>query len=134
MSKNIRIELEDDVIEILKEGYIEGNLFFLPKGQLERMLYERVNKVLVAMGAKWDKKLKAHKFEYDISVMLRNAIKTKEVTDWKKSTDFFYTPKEVIYEMLGLIQDNKYDKIEVLEPSCRTRAYTRYCKGGIPKC
>ena len=76
------------------------------------------------MGAKWDRKLKAHKFEYDISNMLKNAIETKEVIDWKKSTDFYHTPKEIIYEMLGLVQNYKYDNIEFLEPSCRTGAYT----------
>lgn len=134
MPTNKKIKLEDDVIKILEKGHIEEKLFFLPEEQLERTLYERVNKALVAMGAKWDRKLKAHKFEYDISNMLTDAIKTKEVVDWKKSTDFFYTPKEIVYEMLGLIQDSKYDEIEILEPSCRTRAYTRYCKRGISKC
>lgn len=132
MPNNKKIKLEEDVIKILEKGHIEGNLFFLPEGQLERTLYERVNKAIVAMGAKWDRKLKAHKFEYDISNMLKEAIKTKEVIDWKKSTDFFYTPKEVVYQMLGLVQDSKYDQIEFLEPSCRTRSYTRYCKRGIP--
>ncbi len=134
MPTNKKIKLEDDVIKILEKGHIEGKLFFLPEGQLERTLYERVNKALVAMGAKWDRKSKAHKFEYDISNMLTDAIKTKEVVDWKKSTDFFYTPKEIVYEMLGLIQDSKYDEIEILEPSCRTRTYIRYCKRGISKC
>ncbi len=124
MSNNKKIELEDDVIKILEKGHIEGKLFFLPEYQLERTLYERVNKALVAMGAKWDRKLKAHKFEYDISNMLKNAIETKEVIDWKKSTDFYHTPKEIIYEMLGLVQNYKYDNIEFLEPSCRTGAYT----------
>lgn len=128
MSTNKKIKLEDDVIKILEKGHIEGNLFFLPEGQLERTLYERVNKALVAMGAKWNRKLKAHKFEYDISNMLKEAIKTKEVVDWKKSTDFFYTPKEIVYQMIGLIQDGKYDKIEILEPSCRTGTYIRYSK------
>lgn len=133
MPNQKRIKLEDDVIKILEKGYIERNLYFLPEGQLERTLYEKVNKALGAMGAKWDKKSKAHKFEYDISDMLKNAIKTKEVIDWKKSTDFFYTPKEIIYEMLGLIQNSKYDKIEILEPSCRSRTYIRHSKRRISK-
>lgn len=128
MSKNKTIKLDDEVISILKAGYIENNIFFLPKKQLERQLYERVNQALVAMGGKWNRKSQGHIFEYDISDTLKDAIKKGSVINWKKETDFYYTPKEIVYKMIGLIQQYSNSTFSFLEPSCRSRTYIRYSK------
>ncbi len=120
MKRNDRYSsiVDEEVIEILKKGFIKGNVYYLPSIKLERNLYEKVNKVLLAMGAKWNRKEQGHIFEYDIASMLQYVIKEKKVTDWKKNTDFFFTPKEVVYTMLGLVQFYKFEKFNVLEPSC----------------
>jgi hypothetical protein len=47
-----QFETTDEVVEILKCGRLEGNVFYLPDLTLERFQYEEVNKVLVAVGAK----------------------------------------------------------------------------------
>ena len=47
-----------EVIEILKLGTLAENTYFLPGITLERSQYEAVNAVLVALGAKWNKKSK----------------------------------------------------------------------------
>lgn len=117
MSNLKQFVVADNVIEILKQGSITDKVFFLPDVQIERSLYESVNKVLVALGAKWNKKSKGHIFEYDIASELNNVFKTGIATDWKKSTDFFYTPDVVVNEMLGQLPLPINKKFKVLEPS-----------------
>lgn len=112
-----RFIVDIDTLEILKQGNIEGNTYYLPKTQLERSKYDAVNKVLVALGAKWNKKANGHVFDYDITESFNQVLETGIVTDWKKSTDFFYTPKNVVNEMLGLVVQPKLAKIKLLEPS-----------------
>lgn len=111
--------MDTEIVHILKQGEINGNTFFLPQITLERATYEAVNKALVAMGAKWNRKAKGHVFDYDITGELENVIKTGIVTDWKKSTDFFYTPREVVGYMLAAISNYRYgwDNPTMLEPS-----------------
>lgn len=117
MSNLKQFQTDGEVIEILKISKIEGKTLFLPEITLERYQYEAVNKVLVALGAKWNKKAKGHIFDYDIRKELENVIRTGIVTDWKKSTDFFYTPDIVVCEMLGQLNYPCAEKIKILEPS-----------------
>lgn len=63
MTRNT-ITLNDDIIEILTEGRIENNVFFM-EGQLERKTYEVVNKALTILGGKWNRSAKGHVFEDD---------------------------------------------------------------------
>ena len=118
MAKKNVYEVDDETINVLKRGRIENNVYFLPNEQLERSLYEKVNKVLIALGAKWNKSLKGHTFEYDIAEELQYVYKEKMVIDWKKETDFFYTPKEVVNKMISLVPLWYSEKYEFLEPSC----------------
>jgi len=76
-----------------------------------------VKKVLNALGAKWDRKLKEHIFDYDITETLKQVIETGVVVDWKKSTDFFFTPDQVVFEMLGLVNCSFDRELLFLEPS-----------------
>lgn len=112
-----RFIVDIDTLEILKQGNIEGNTYYLPKTQLERSKYDAVNKVLVALGAKWNKKANGHVFDYDITESFNQVLETGIVTDWKKSTDFFYTPEAVVHEILGLLPYNMLETIDILEPS-----------------
>jgi hypothetical protein len=59
------LKLDNDVLNVLIESRIEGMSLFLPPKQLERKLYESVNKALVALGGKWNKKAKAHLFDHN---------------------------------------------------------------------
>lgn len=112
-----KFTIDEETIEILSKCKIYDKLLFLPDIQLERDAYEKVNKVLIALGAKWNKKAKGHIFDYDITETLKLAIQTGEVTDWKKSTDFFYTPEAVVSEMLGLVPMYTLEEFTFLEPS-----------------
>ena len=118
-----RFIVDIDTLEILKQGNIEGNTYYLPKTQLERSKYDAVNKVLVALGAKWNKKANGHVFDYDITESFNQVLETGIVTDWKKINRLFYTPKNVVNEMLGLVVQPKLAKIKLLEPSAGRDIY-----------
>lgn len=118
MAKKIEYEIDDETIEILRGGYIKDNIFYLTNASLDRDIYEKVDKVLKCLGAKWSRKYKGHIFQYDIKDELDKAIKEKKVTDWKKATDYFFTPKEVIETMISLLPVAYNEKLSFLEPSC----------------
>ena len=81
MAKKNVYDVDDETISVLKRGKIENNVYFLPNKQLERSLYEKVNKVLIALGAKWNRSLKGHTFEYDIAEELQYVYKEKKVIE-----------------------------------------------------
>ena len=45
--------VDQDVQDILRRCDIQGNVVYLPE-HMDSELYKRVNKVLEALGAKWD--------------------------------------------------------------------------------
>ena len=117
MSNKKTFETTQEVIEILVNSTIESNIFKLPDIKLERSQYEAVNEVLAALGAKWNRKVKGHVFDYDIKDELARVIQTGIVTDWKKSTDYFYTPKvaqEFLFQFFDVLNS---PETKVLEPS-----------------
>lgn len=94
------IKITPEVMEVLTQCTTEENKLFLPSVQLERSLYEAVNKVLKALGGNWNKSAKAHLFPHDPSDMLDEIINTGEYTDEKKEYQFFQTPGELAEEMV----------------------------------
>jgi hypothetical protein len=46
---------DQEVLDVLRAMTCEGDLAVLNSGQLERKLYEKVNKVLAALGGKWNR-------------------------------------------------------------------------------
>ena len=87
-------KIPENVLSVLGECRVEGNLLYLPSIQLDRKTYTEVKKVLENMGGKWNRKAKAHTFEYDsVAEMLENVLLTQEVKDLKKEYQFFPTPE-----------------------------------------
>ena len=127
-----KIELDDETRNVLKQGKIQGKVYYLPDVKLERELYEKVNKALVAMGANWNKKEQGHVFDYDIADSLKEAIDIGTAMNWKKSTDFFFTPVAVVNEMLGHVPfSNK--KFKMLEPEAGQGHILDIFKENFPK-
>lgn len=73
-------------------------LGYLPDRQLERKLYEEVNKFLAAKGGQWNRSLKAHVFNADPRAVLDLVAATGELVVVKDG--FFPTPFPVIELML----------------------------------
>ena len=55
-------KIADNILSILGECRVEGDTLFLPDRQLDRSTYQAVNKVLVNIGGKWDRRAKGHVF------------------------------------------------------------------------
>lgn len=57
------MKVKDTIIGIIPNGTVDRNTYFLPPGQLERTTYEAVNKCLVKLVGKWNRKVKGHVFD-----------------------------------------------------------------------
>ena len=110
------MKIQNDVLAVLSECTVDGNVVFLPPTQLERKLYTEVNKCLTNIGGKWNRSKKGHVFDYEPTNALDNLILTGENEDLKKTFQFFPTPKNIAEMMCELadLSDNSH----VLEPSC----------------
>ena len=111
MSKSRRIER--DVLAVLSAATTSGNALVLGD-QLERGLYVRTNKVLEALGGKWNRKAKAHIFEGDAASLVDSVILTGEV-ELPADFGFFPTPAPIVDAMLE--RADVRPGMLVLEPS-----------------
>ena len=107
--------VKDEVLEILDQCEVNGNMLYLPNIKLDRKMYLDANKVLEAIGGKWNRKAKGHIFDKDVSGLLEDIILTGEYVDAKKEFNFFPTPKAIAKRLIELA-DIKQDDI-LLEPS-----------------
>lgn len=110
-------KIPDNILSILGECRVEGNTLFLPEGQLERPVYQAVNKILENIGGKWNRKAQGHIFaDGDPADLLDTVLLTGETVDLKKQFQFFPTPRPVAEQMCELAELD--DTCIVLEPSC----------------
>lgn len=110
-------KIPDNILSILGECRVEGNTLFLPEGQLDRPVYQAVNKVLENIGGKWNRKAQGHVFaDGDPADLLDAVLLTGETVDLKKQFQFFPTPRPVAEKMCELAELD--DTCIVLEPEC----------------
>lgn len=110
-------KIDPDVREVLEMAEItETSVNLGPCGQLPRLLYVKVDKVLKCAGGKWDRKAGVHLFEMDPRHKLGLALERGEIEDRKKALQQFVTPPDLADEIaeLACIQDGD----TILEPSC----------------
>lgn len=125
--------IAQEVLEYLSIGVCKGNLFFLPNEQLDRSMYQMVDKVLQSLGGKWNWQAKAHRFEGDAGPIIETAIETGT---YVKPSDmgWFPTPPLLALELVRIagVEPN----MEVLEPSAADGAIAIaiHGAGGIPFC
>lgn len=128
------MRVSQDVMEILDRGRTDGAVFYLPAGQLDRKIYEQVNKVLAAAGGKWVRKEGGHVFPGDADEALDPILLTGEVVDRKKVLQAFYTPAEIAERVVDAagIEDGMW----VLEPSAGGGVLARFAhdQGGRVTC
>lgn len=109
------VEIDDDVRDVLQRSTITEASLMLPSEQLERKLYERVNKVLIAAGGKWNKKARAHLFDRDPRQALGLALENGSITDTKKAQQQFFTPPVLAAQIA--LKATIRPGLTVLEPS-----------------
>lgn len=107
--------IKENIRDILAECRAEGNVVYLPDRQLERADYEAVNKVLSALGGKWNRKAKGHVFDYEPEDALEEVVLSGEYSDVKKEFQFFETPKELAQKLCDMAEITS--DCSVLEPS-----------------
>lgn len=108
------MKIDKSVVEVLKTSEIDGSLLRLP-GQLERKLYERVSKVLKAIGGKWSSAKKAFVFKEDVGDLVTSIADSGEFVPDRQTFQFFPTPEALAREIVEIagIRDGE----RTLEPS-----------------
>jgi len=110
------MEIKRSILDIIASCEIHDNILLLPPVQLNRTDYLAVNKVLEALGGKWNRKAGGHTFDYDPSEKIEDIILTGEYTDAKKDYQFFPTPPKLAEYLCDLAEID--ETTTVLEPSC----------------
>ncbi len=120
-------------MQVLAQCTVDGNTVVINSGQLDRKLYEVVNKVLDAIGGKWNRKVKGHIFDYDPSDALASVVSTGEVPG-KNPLAYFPSPPTVVKQMIdGLIRFGLDDIHTILEPSAGNGAIIAGLKEYLPE-
>lgn len=107
--------MKDNLKEVLRDSKITDNKLYLPDIQLDRKEYLELSKELTSLGGSWKSgKISAFVFDFDPQLIV-DKILDKNITNIKKSTQFFPTPTKIVTQMLEKVEILKND--EVLEPS-----------------
>lgn len=125
--------IDDDVLDVLKVVRCDGPNAVLT-GQLGRGLYQKTNKVLEALGGKWNRKAKAHVFDGDAGELLGDVLTTGEYVDRKQELQFYETPAELASRMCRIADVGH--GTTVLEPSAGLGAIAGVVRqyGGVVQC
>lgn len=108
------MKIAKEIIDLLAKCEVEGKTLKITE-QLDRKTYGQLNKVLTAIGGKWNAKQKVHLFQEDVSEMIENIINTGEYSFIKKDFQFFPTPVELARKIIKLAEITPDDIC--LEPS-----------------
>jgi predicted RNA methylase len=109
------VSISPEVQAVLERSVVEGNIVTLPEGQLDRALYASVDKVLKALGGKWDRRAGGHIFAAGVGGELADALGSGFAVDQKKTAEQFFTPPAVAALMFerALLHSDAH----VMEPS-----------------
>ena len=117
------MKISNDVANVLANSRVEENRLFLPPEQLDRKLYVSVNKVLEAIGGKWNRREKAHLFDECPEETIEEILQTGEYTNAKNEYNFFETPEPLARRLIELAGVNGGT---VLEPSAGRGAIAKF--------
>lgn len=115
-----RVNIAPEAMEVLSRSRADGNIVRLPEGQLDRAVYTSVDKVLKALGGKWDRRAGGHVFAAGMGEQLTAALEAGSVVDCKKAIQLFETPAGLAKRMADIaaaVSDHVDRNIRVLEPS-----------------
>lgn len=115
--------IDTDVRDVLSRAECAGVALRLPP-ELDRKMYERVNKALVNAGGKWNKSAKAHIFPSDAQPKLIAMLGSGVSVDEKKRDQAFFTPPDLADLVVDYADVRGCD---VLEPSAGRGALVAAC-------
>jgi protein-L-isoaspartate O-methyltransferase len=97
------LKISDPVLAVLEQARLDGNKLYLDTvGQLERKLYTDVNKVLEAIGGKWNRGAKAHLFEEPVEPLIETILETRVYSRVKQDLGQFDSPQAVVDRVIEL--------------------------------
>lgn len=108
------MRVNQDVLAIISECTVSDNVAFLNCGQLDRSQYVAVNKVLEAMGGKWNRKLRGHVFDDDPLPKIEQLLLTGIIMP-PQNFGYFPTPPDIVARLIELA--DLRPAMKVLEPS-----------------
>lgn len=120
------MNVDNEVLAVLDRAHTDGKSLFLV-GQLDRLLYERTNKVLEAAGGKWNRKAKAHIFDGEAAERIEQILLTGSIDIPKDEFEFFPTPSTVAARVIEIA--DVAPNMRVLEPSAGRAALVENLKG-----
>lgn len=125
------VEITPEVRDVLERGHWPAeDLFQLPDGQLDRKLYVDVDKVLKALGGKWNRGRQGHIFPGPAREKFDAAMKAGEAVDQKRTMEQFFTPPDLADRLVEMVEPGPDDS--VLEPSAGAGALLEaLVRGGV---
>lgn len=129
MPKVKLVSVDEDVVSVLRASKLVGDNLILP-GTLDRVMYEKVAKVLKKIGLKWNSKLKCHQGVAGAADAVKAVIMAGEVVDEKQTYQFFETPPDVTAMMVSAA--NIMNSHKVLEPSAGNGSIVKAIFGKHP--
>ncbi|MDX3100490.1 hypothetical protein [Nonomuraea angiospora] len=117
------MKIPDDVLAVLADPrvVIDGDRVQIPF-ELDRPLYDRVDRILKEVGGRWDgrKKVRAHVFGHQVEEFMRQAIASAEFPS-RYEQGWYPSPPAVVEQILqhAGISDHR-PGLTVLEPSAGT--------------
>lgn len=108
-------KIPNEILDIMSQCVVVGNGVKITCGQLDRKTYEALNKVLVALGGKWNRKAGLHIFDADPAEIFEQAMLTGTYSSVKQDFNCFFTPKAMASEVMRMADLHTGDSI--LEPS-----------------
>lgn len=105
---------EQTVIQVIAESTITDNLLTLPATQLDRTIYQEVNKKLTGIGGKWNRKQQGFVFSTNPSELIERILEGEKI-NLKKDFQYFPTPTPIAERLVELAEINHTHSI--LEPS-----------------
>jgi hypothetical protein len=115
--------MDTRVQEILAGATVDGAIVRLASGRLKRAEYIKVDKVLVGLGGKWDRRAGGHRFPFDPSGIIQEVTATGNYVNRAQELQFFETP-EPLADRMAVLADVG-EGCRVLEPSAGLGALVR---------
>ncbi len=110
------VGISPEVADVLSRSTIEDRLLRLPAGQLDRKLYAATNKVLAALGGRWDRRVGGHVFPFAVQPKLDEALGAGKAVSRQQKLQLFETPEALARRMVELADIEPHSSA-CLEPS-----------------
>ena len=123
-----KVGISEDVAQVLQSAEVDGNDLRLT-AQLDRPMYVAVNKVLAALGGKWNRGKGVHVFAGPVADVLAEALDTGHAIDKRKALNQFFTPPAIAARMIELAEIEA--GMCVLEPSAGSGNLVRPIVEGV---